>query len=88
MSFENIARFSEEDDRASKTQIIQSQRNTASAGISHASSTAGLTVRDYHLRTVQVNLDIVSIDKLIEELQIARAHLVSEALLAKLKPQR
>jgi hypothetical protein len=87
MSQDNSA-YDAESERESKTRIIQSQRNTATVSSSPTKGTAGLTARDYHLRTVQINLDIEAIDKLIEELQITRSHLMSEALLVKLKPQR
>jgi len=63
----------------SKTQLIESQRNTATVGYGRGS--AGITVRDNHLRTVSTKLTIEEIDKLIEELQVARAHLEYETLL-------
>lgn len=85
---QNNAAFDSDEERESKTRIIQGQRSTATVGFSPVSKSAGITVRDNHLRTVQIHLSIEEIDKLIEELQIAKAHLMSESLLSKLKPQR
>lgn len=89
MSYQAVLHQQETAERNSKTQIVESQRNTAV--VNHKTTlngvVAGLTVRDWALRTVQVRLDIDDIDQLIEELKIARAHLEYESLLAKLRPQ-
>lgn len=63
--------------------IINAQRNTVSVG--YGSGLAGITVRDMHLRTVQVPVTISEIDKLIEELQTARAHLQFESAIQSIK---
>jgi hypothetical protein len=69
-----------------KTQEIKSQRNTVSADF--GSGLAGITVRDNHLRTVSVKLTIEAIDKLIDELQIARSHLEFEELIYKVSARK
>lgn len=89
MTYQAAMHKQENDERTSKTQIVESQRNTAAVNYKTTidGAVAGLTVRDWALRTVQVKLDIEDIDQLIEELKIARAHLEYAALLAKLRPQ-
>jgi hypothetical protein len=63
--------------------VVNAQRNTVSVG--YGSGVAGVTVRDNHLRTVQVPLTISEIDTLIEELQTARAHLEFESVMQSIK---
>ena len=63
--------------------VVNAQRNTVSVG--YGSGVAGVTVRDNHLRTVQVPLTISEIDTLIEELQTARAHLEFESVIRGIK---
>lgn len=77
------------DERTSKTQIIESQRNTAAVRCvpSTFGVIVGLTVHDKALRKAQILLSIEDIDRLTEELRIARAYLEYEALLAELAPQ-
>lgn len=70
-------------DHENMRSIINAQRNTASVG--YGSGFAGLTVRDMHLRTVQIPLTISGIDSLIEELQTARAHLEFESAIQSIK---
>jgi hypothetical protein len=62
--------------------LIESERGTASA--SFGNGLAGVTIVDNHLRRSHALLTIEGIDKLIEELKIARAHLEFEAQLAML----
>ncbi len=89
MSYQEAIYQAAVEERDSKTQVIENQRNTAAVNYKTTidGAIAGLTVRDWALRTVQVKLDIEDIDHLIEELKIARAHLEYAALLAKLRPQ-
>ena len=89
MSYQEVLHQAAVEERESKTQTIESQRNTAAVNYKTTidGAMAGLTVRDWALRTVQVKLDIDGIDQLIEELKIARAQLEYAALLAKLRPQ-
>jgi hypothetical protein len=61
---------------------IESERGTASA--SFGSGHAGVTIVDNHLRRSHALLTIEGIDKLIEELKIARAHLEFETQIAML----
>lgn len=61
---------------------IESERGTVSAAYSRG--VAGITLVDMQLRKAHAMMDIDAIDKLMEELKIARAHLVYEALLAEL----
>lgn len=51
---------------------------------SYNNGLVGVTLVDMQLRRAHNLMDIEAIDKLIEELKIARAHLVYETLLAEL----
>jgi hypothetical protein len=59
--------------RESQIVEIQSKRNKVSVGFGNR--VAGIMVCDNNLRESMVNLDIQSINKIIEELQAARFYL-------------
>lgn len=55
-------------------EVIWETRDTIRVGI--GSKTAGITVRDKNLRTVQCQLTVRLIDSLLEQLLVARSHLI------------
>ena len=56
-------------------EMVWDTRDTIVVGI--GLKTAGVTVRDKNLRTVQCQLTVPLVDYLLEQLQIARAHLIT-----------
>jgi len=56
-------------------EVVWETRDTVTIGL--GSKTAGITVRDRNLRTVQCLLTVQLIDYLLEQLLVARAHLVT-----------
>lgn len=65
------------EEATSLVQRVEATRNSATVGL--GTNTAGLTVRDNMLRTVQCQLTVPMIDYLMEQLPIARAHLIAHA---------
>ena len=56
-----------------QVQTLNEERNSVSVGLGNG--VVGLTVRDNHLRTVQVTIDRSKIHQLIEQLKMADLHL-------------
>jgi hypothetical protein len=77
MTHQRRLHIQQDTDRASKTQIIEAQRNTITVGVNDG--VAMITVRDYHLRTVYAQINIDSIEQLISELQETRDCLIRSA---------
>lgn len=61
-------------ERQSRIQNLNNERETVSIGLG-STGVVGLTIRDRNLRTIYQMLDLQKIDRLIEDLKMARLHL-------------